>query len=175
VGSAPNSQSDDRPARDELTGLLQRGALLPDLERALAENAVGYVAIFDLDGFIYANDLLGHYAGDALLIFVAALIEQAAGPARTYRAGGDEFVVVGAGLDPEAGRTLHRRVVDTIRIPLTTEARSGNTPPNFAITISGGVATWPNPAYAAAFDVLRAADLLMYREKSTKRTSLLAD
>lgn len=118
-------------------------------------------------------DVLGHCAGVGLLTFVAALIKEAAEPARTYRAGRHEFAVVGAGLDPDAERTLHRRVLDTIRNPLTAEAPLGSAPPNFRITISGGVATWPDPAYSAARDLLRAADQMMFVDTATKNTRSL--
>lgn len=77
--------------------------MFPDLERAFAETPIGYVAVFDLADFVYVNHQFGHVIGDAVLVYVARLIADNAAPARTYRCGGDEFVVVGAGLDAEAG------------------------------------------------------------------------
>jgi diguanylate cyclase (GGDEF)-like protein len=162
--------SDDLPARDGLTGLAGRSAVLCDLERAFEEHPFGYVALFDLDYFVYVNDQFGHHVGDAFLVVVAALVSAAAAPARTYRVGGDEFVVIGAGLDEAAGQRLHEHVRDSIRFPLTAESWSGNTPPDFVVTMSGGVAAWPNPEYETAIDVVRAADQSMYQDKVAKHS-----
>lgn len=161
----PDPRSKDHLGRDALTGLVDRRSLFLDLERSFAESAVGYVAIFNLDDFAYVNHLLGHRAGDALLPLVAKIIREAAGPARTYRLGGDDFVVLGAGLDLDAARMFHRRVRDAVRVPLTTESCPPGTPPNLTITVSGGVSAWPDPAHAAWCDVLRAADVLLLGEK----------
>lgn len=153
-----------------MTGLAGRSAVLCDLERAFEEHPFGYVALFDLDNFVYVNDQFGHRVGDAFLVVVAALVSAAAVPAQTYRVGGDEFLVIGAGLDQTAGQRLCRHMRDSVRFPLTAESWSGNTPPNFAVTISGGVVAWPNPEYETAIDVVRAADQSMYQEKTGKRS-----
>jgi diguanylate cyclase (GGDEF)-like protein/PAS domain S-box-containing protein len=84
---------------DQLTGLLNRTSLLADLDRLHAKsrnaNSSYAVATLDLDGFKAVNDSLGHMAGDRLLKEVAQRLKHAAGDrARTYRMGGDEFVMV---------------------------------------------------------------------------------
>ena len=51
--------------------------------------------VLDLDSFKDVNDVLGHTAGDAVLVQVAALLRAAAGPhAVVVRLGGDEFAVL---------------------------------------------------------------------------------
>jgi diguanylate cyclase (GGDEF)-like protein len=170
VRTRRKAQPDQQPEREGLTGPAGRSAVLRDLERAFEQHPFGYVALFDIDNFIYVNDQFGHRVGDAFLVVVTAMLSAAAAPARTYRAAGDEFVVIGAGLDQTAGQRLHRYVRDSIRFPLTAESRSGNTPPNFVVTMSGGVAAWPDPEYRAATDLLRAADRTMYQDKVATRS-----
>lgn len=67
--------SHHRATHDELTGLLNRAALLETLERLLARNAIlgrpTAVLFFDCDDFKHVNDTWGHHAGDALLHDIA--------------------------------------------------------------------------------------------------------
>ncbi len=84
---------------DPLTGLMNRRALEPLLDRELARCArLGHplcVAVIDLDGFKHVNDSLGHHAGDRLLVDVTRSWRSAL---RTFdvlaRSGGDEFLLV---------------------------------------------------------------------------------
>ncbi|MFM2057044.1 MAG: hypothetical protein RLY71_1429 [Pseudomonadota bacterium] len=91
---------------DPLTGALNRrglyGALQPLLEKASLQ-APQALYLLDLDGFKPVNDLHGHEVGDALLIEVVRRLH---GVLRSQdlvaRTGGDEFVVVAAGLSNSA-------------------------------------------------------------------------
>ncbi|RID88130.1 EAL domain-containing protein [Mesobacillus zeae] len=84
---------------DQLTGLLNRRALLEDLgaliEKTKRQDMVFSLLSIDLDRFKYLNDTLGHLAGDHILKQVAARISciQAA-DSMVYRQGGDEFIVL---------------------------------------------------------------------------------
>lgn len=83
---------------DALTGLPNRVGLLADLRERVANydpNAASDATFFfDLDGFKFVNDSLGHQAGDELLCAVARRIQSLLTPdQRMYRLGGDEFVV----------------------------------------------------------------------------------
>ena len=103
-------------ATDPMTGLGNRRALttaLADLHAdPLRESSV---LTIDLDGFKDVNTLLGHPAGDALLVAVAAELDRqcrAAG-ATAFRLGGDEFAVVVPG-PPEAGEALADRLLTAL-------------------------------------------------------------
>jgi len=84
---------------DPLTGLANRRAFEPMLERELARcERLGHplsVAVIDLDGFKEVNDALGHQEGDRVL---AEMSQAWSGALRPFdvlaRAGGDEFVLL---------------------------------------------------------------------------------
>lgn len=84
---------------DQLTGLLNRRALLEDLEDHIniATNTGKSFALLsiDLDRFKYLNDTLGHIVGDEILIKVAErLSEFKHKSCQVYRQGGDEFIIL---------------------------------------------------------------------------------
>ena len=84
---------------DDLTGLLNRRALIAHLDERLAEGRAGQVAILflDLDRFKVVNEHLGQHAGDRFIKGFAEFLREAADVSSvTARLGGDEFVVVPA-------------------------------------------------------------------------------
>jgi diguanylate cyclase (GGDEF)-like protein/PAS domain S-box-containing protein len=88
---------------DPLTGLHNRAWILDMLEvdlRAAKRLGTHLGAMFvDLDNFKVVNDSLGHAAGDEVLAAVAQRIAGALRPGdRVGRFGGDEFVIVLAGM-----------------------------------------------------------------------------
>ena len=96
---------------DALTGLLNRDGVLTELERRIGSGHAGTtVAYIDLDRFKLVNDLLGHSAGDHLLVNVARRLERAIGDdGLLARFGGDEFLVLAElGDDPGAAEALIR-------------------------------------------------------------------
>jgi diguanylate cyclase (GGDEF)-like protein len=103
---------------DELTGLLNRRALIAYLDKRLAAGQPGPVSVVfvALDHFKVINDRLGQNAGDLFIEAFAALLREAAEVASVIaRFGGDEFVVVPAeAMDIEAAhafaQSLHSRV-----------------------------------------------------------------
>jgi diguanylate cyclase (GGDEF)-like protein/PAS domain S-box-containing protein len=87
-----------RATFDVLTRCYNRASILRLLENALAtpRDGCGTAVIFlDLDRFKDLNDRLGHGAGDALLVEVAARLERAVRTADVVgRLGGDEFLII---------------------------------------------------------------------------------
>ncbi len=82
---------------DDLTGLLNRRALIAHLDERLAEGRRGPVAalFLDLDRFKVVNEHLGQRAGDRFIKGFAEFLREAAdGLTVTARLGGDELVVV---------------------------------------------------------------------------------
>ena len=152
---------------DELTDLANRSALLDRLDAHLdaaagSEAALGLLFL-DLDGFKVINDSLGHAAGDRLLVDVARRLEATLTGADVCRFGGDEFVILLAGMDEPAVATAAADVVlDTLRTPF----RQGDR--EMVVTASIGVVV-AGAQDGDADELLRRADLALYRAKHAGR------
>jgi diguanylate cyclase (GGDEF)-like protein/PAS domain S-box-containing protein len=84
---------------DQLTGLLNRRALLEDIDVGINAAKVSHQELalisIDLDRFKYINDTLGHLIGDEILMKVAErLTSIQTKDIRVYRQGGDEFMIL---------------------------------------------------------------------------------
>jgi diguanylate cyclase (GGDEF)-like protein len=116
VQTMRSERENGRLARhDTLTGLLNR-ARLEDVVARRANTITGATLFYiDLDGFKAINDLLGHAAGDQLLVEVSELMRQVA-PARAVvaRMGGDEFIILGDEMDASTARQTGQRLIDTL-------------------------------------------------------------
>jgi len=81
---------------DDLTGIHNRSYFLAELERVVERtrrtHQICTLLYIDLDNFKYVNDMLGHLAGDRLLIEVSELLRKRARRSDLIaRLGGDEF------------------------------------------------------------------------------------
>ena len=84
---------------DPLTGIANRAVLHEKIEEALARlrrhQEAFAVLMFDLDGFKYINDTLGHAAGDELLKELALRLKSSLRETDILgRLGGDEFAII---------------------------------------------------------------------------------
>lgn len=108
------AEHERRASEDELTGLANRAAF-NTLLASLSCSVPGAWALLavDLDNLKPVNDTFGHHVGDLLLKVAAKRLSAAAAPARVFRVGGDEFMIVmedaGSLRDPGlvASRILH--------------------------------------------------------------------
>jgi diguanylate cyclase (GGDEF)-like protein len=155
---------------DDLTGLANRALFKDRLEHALTRRArrpglVG-VLFLDIDRFKTINDSLGHTIGDRVLIAVAARLQSVLRPEDTIaRLGGDEFAIVVEDVgSPEEAIALAERVRATFDAPFQDGDRQ------IAITSSIGVVV-ASGAERSADDLLRDADVAMYRAKLSGRGS----
>jgi chemotaxis family two-component system sensor kinase Cph1 len=148
--------------RDALTGLPNRRHLMDRLGRALAANSATTLLFIDLDAFKDINDTHGHETGDAVLVHAAQRIMQSVRTDDTaVRLGGDEFVVLCENTTTDEAGTLARRIVDAVRRPIAVHGAL------LTVTASIGIA---NAAEAlSAEDLLKGADLAMYRAKRAGR------
>jgi diguanylate cyclase (GGDEF)-like protein len=149
-------------AHDALTGLPNRTRFRQRIARMAAAGAgSGFaVVIMDLDRFKEIIDLMGHDAGDALLVEVARRVE---GALRTSdmvaRLGGDEFGLL---LAAPAGAAGLETVLDLVREAIEAPIMFRDVP--LAISGSMGVAAFPEHGDDAD-TLLRHADVAMYAAK----------
>jgi diguanylate cyclase (GGDEF)-like protein len=154
---------------DALTGLPNRAFFEAQLERAIVQARAkgGSVAMFFLDGdkFKVINDTLGHAAGDALLVSIAARLRgQLHAGDVVARLGGDEFAVLIATCQT-AGDV--EAIADAIVTGQLTPMMLGDGI-EVTMTVSIGIALFPAHAQDAQ-GLLRAADLAMYEVKRAGR------
>ncbi|TBR13371.1 MAG: EAL domain-containing protein [Lysobacter sp.] len=154
---------------DSLTGLPNRAYLRDQLVRALAhrERDPSYrfaVLFMDLDRFKVINDSVGHLVGDALLKEVARRFSRCVRGGRDMvaRLGGDEFAILMDVEGADSAMRMGQRVIDALREPVRVEGKELFTGASVGITLS-------SPHYASPEDLLRDADIAMYRAKSGGR------
>lgn len=148
---------------DQLTGLLNRRALLGDLDKYIIDskrNGVEFALLsIDLDRFKYLNDTLGHIVGDEILKKVAdRLCEFRHKNYSVYRQGGDEFII----LLPNADRNKARRFAQSILAKFTSSFYLHSK--EYYITPSIGVSLYPNDGNKAE-DLIKNADEALFRVK----------
>jgi diguanylate cyclase (GGDEF)-like protein/putative nucleotidyltransferase with HDIG domain len=108
-------QAEDSATTDYLTGLPNARSLFLHLSRELSRcrrtSTSLAVMVCDLDNFKQINDLHGHLEGDNLLKeFAGHLKESCRGYDYVARMGGDEFVIVAPGMNPEAANEKASRL-----------------------------------------------------------------
>lgn len=96
---------------DPLTNIPNRRLLEMDMQRTRGE---GVLAMADIDHFKKFNDTYGHETGDQVLKMTARVLSQQAKGFRVFRYGGEEFTLVGKGLDP----TSAKQILEATRIAL---------------------------------------------------------
>ena len=158
---------------DTLTGLPNRQLLLDRIGQALAgaarQGRVSALMFLDLDNFKQINDGRGHSVGDRLLQELARRLSQSLRAEDTVaRLGGDEFVVLTGPLadDAETGARHARVVADTVRALLARPIEIDGAV--YSCTGSIGITLFPKGGDSVD-DLLREADIAMYRAKESGR------
>jgi diguanylate cyclase (GGDEF)-like protein len=155
---------------DSLTLLPNRNLLRERLQQALAtarRSGRGVTVVFiDLDGFKNVNDSLGHSVGDRLLRVVAERLARCARASDTVaRHGGDEFVVVLAGITDEKSLIAWmERARSMISEPVWLDNME------LYVGCSMGASVFPQDGDDAE-TLLKRADVAMYRAKDMGRNT----
>ncbi len=154
--------------RDPLTSLFNRRRFQEELELQLNKSKrFGMQAALlwvDIDRFKEVNDIMGHRAGDELLVELARLLEGLLrGGDVLSRLGGDEFAILMPDVDALQAQVVAGRLLEAVH-KHTFEI--GDQP--LRITVSIGIALYPEHA-ASADKLLVHADLAMYRAKEEGR------
>jgi len=150
---------------DELTGLSNRRDVLLQIKNRLTTSADMPLAVLllDLDRFKVINDSLGHDRGDELLVVISDRLRLAVRPGDLVaRLGGDEFAVLLMGpTDLDAAQRMSQRLLDLIGEPITLGSQVVYPSSSVGIAVSDG--------QADAAELLRRADIAMYRAKAEGR------
>lgn len=155
---------------DALTQLPNRTLFVERVERALQRQKrdADYqfaVLFIDLNRFKVVNDSLGHIAGDRLLVEVAhRLLYCIRAEDTVARLGGDEFTLLLDEIKSTADTiTYVKRIQAELEQPITLQGNTVFTDASIGIVIA-------DENYSSASDLLRDADIAMYRAKATSKS-----
>jgi diguanylate cyclase (GGDEF)-like protein/PAS domain S-box-containing protein len=156
------SQLRHQAFHDSLTGLSNRALFSDRVEHALGRRTstkAPVVLLLDLDRFKVINDSLGHAVGDELLIAVAHRLQGAVRVGDTVaRLGGDEFAVLLDQSDPTRAEQQAVRLLEALSTPVHLSAKQ--------VVVSGSVGIAVADPGVSAGELLRNADMAMYRAKA---------
>jgi diguanylate cyclase (GGDEF)-like protein len=151
---------------DGLTGLANRALFLDRVGHVLARRRSKArdrmaVLFLDVDDFKTVNDSMGHIAGDELLVVLGQRLKSVVRPNDTAaRLGGDEFAILLEDTGQSDAEVVAQRVLAELARPVHIGGREVH------ISVSIGIAV-PDPARAtSSAELLRDADLAMYRAKT---------
>ena len=154
---------------DPLTQCFNRRALTDKLEQEM-DRAARYATMLtclmlDIDNFKQINDTYGHLTGDLILKQLAQLLHREQRSVDIVaRYGGEEFVV----LLPETTSTESRNFAERI-LRHVAEHDFGEASRPVRVTISIGVASYPDERISDATSLLELADKHLYKAKSDGR------
>jgi len=146
---------------DNLTGLPNRSLFIDRVNQGFARKERIAVLFMDLDRFKYVNDTMGHKAGDELLIVLARRLERCcrAGDT-TARFGGDEFTILLTNVqDDQEVQNFANRLLQEVGELVTINGHE------IFPTLSIGIAISSDGHYTRAEELIRDADIAMYKAK----------
>jgi len=149
---------------DALTGLFTRRyfeeVFASELARAERYGESFILALFDADGLKKVNDEYGHQAGDSLLVSMAEALRGAHRKSDILgRYGGDEYVAIFHGSDPQA----MAKSLQAIRARLRAKPIESEGSP-ITVSFSFGLARFPEDGRSLA-DLIAVADRELYAMK----------
>jgi diguanylate cyclase (GGDEF)-like protein len=159
-------------SHDALTGLPNRSHLLQRLQTAwsaFCENGSQLTVMFlDLDRFKNVNDSLGHHSGDLLLVQAA---ERLRGCLRSTdllaRLGGDEFAILSPNAPSSDAIAVAERILAAFDLPFDIDEHV------VFSSCSIGIVNADSQYHSKPADLLRDADIAMYRVKNAGRDSFV--
>ncbi|TLU65021.1 diguanylate cyclase [Enterobacter sp. MF024] len=158
---------------DPLTGLRNRhhleDALRTQMNQALHSGNPVSCLMIDIDHFKAINDRLGHEAGDQVIKGVAAIVQRAVSDkGMAFRYGGEEFLALLPGAD-EAAAFATASEIHTAVHGLALRYELSEIGP---VDVSIGIASYPQ--HAQGENLLRAADVALYRAKELGRSRIVS-
>jgi diguanylate cyclase (GGDEF)-like protein/PAS domain S-box-containing protein len=154
---------------DSLTGLANRARFRESLAQAIGRSQADPARLFavmylDFDRFKLINDTLGHSVGDQFLVAATQRIVQHVRPSDVVgRLGGDEFAIL---IEPVESEAVILALAGRLQAALCEPYRVGGIDVNSSASIGITLST---VGYHTPDEVLRDADIAMYRAKSNGR------
>ncbi len=149
---------------DTMTGVSSKIAYyeyLKNLDEKMKEKEISYkVIVFDLNGLKNINDNYGHECGDTFITNCAHVIMSLFGKERTFRIGGDEFIVI---LEDENLNidVLDQKIFDQIQL-FNAKLKAGDIPASFSF----GATEYEKGSNEPFKKVFKRADEIMYQYKA---------
>jgi diguanylate cyclase (GGDEF)-like protein len=159
---------------DGLTGAFNKRYLQrrlgDELHKAERADTALSLLLVDIDHFKHYNDTNGHLEGDQVLKSVGEILRHSVREDDVVaRYGGEEFVIVYVGANKDNALRLAEKLRHEVEgHPFPHGARQ----PNGAVTLSGGVASFPEDARSYT-DLLRCADEALYEAKGSGRNRIV--
>ena len=155
---------------DSLTGLPNRLLFMDRLGQAMArrsrDHEQGFAVLFmDLDRFKIVNDSLGHGAGDQLLTAFSYRLRACVRAVDTVaRLGGDEFTILLDGVrDQKEAEIVAKRINQSLTEPIQIGRHELRVSASIGVVLA-------DPSHLTPEDVLRDADIAMYKSKARRDT-----
>ena len=155
---------------DPLCGIYNRNGFIREADKmyrqCIEKNEPLMIAFIDMDGLKIINDSYGHKEGDFALQRLALVIrDTCTGNQICARFGGDEFVILGSGCNENDAKALERsfmkrlaEINEIIHKPYQLDASVGTYVSNVKPDVT-------------LFNMITAADQIMYEKKKRKKTS----
>lgn len=176
--SIQNARTYQNAITDRLTSLYNYGYFREQLDRfiqkARAENTTFSLIMFDIDHFKNFNDVNGHELANVALVGVASLClnnSRQKGdrvPDLVARYGGEEFMIVLQDKDKSEAYQSAERIRQLVA---STKFEGGENQPRGMVTISMGVANFPEDAQDGD-ELINQADQALYKAKQSGRNNV---
>jgi two-component system cell cycle response regulator len=164
---------EEMATNDQLTGLYNRRYLELGLDQIIAgikrrDTRLG-ILMCDMDFFKEVNDTHGHDAGDMVLTNLAAILQESVRESDiVIRFGGEEFLILLVDVDenqtPKVAEKIRAAVEDyTFQLPGT----------DIKKTLSIGTAEFPYPGVKGVWEVIKQADVALYKAKDSGRNQVV--
>lgn len=151
---------------DELTGLYNRRHFFETVKEQMAlglrHNFKIACMLMDIDHFKKINDTHGHIAGDDVLRKIGSLLNSCKREGELLaRFGGEEFIM--CLFNTDSASVL--RAAERFRHLIKSFEFSSSHHPNLHVTVSIGVAIYPQASIITIDELIKAADSALYRSK----------
>ncbi|MFA5140596.1 MAG: GGDEF domain-containing protein [Elusimicrobiota bacterium] len=168
-----------RSVTDGLTGAYSHAYLQEmlsiEIDRSRRTGRPLSVVMMDIDDFKKINDMHGHLFGDQVLKEVTEAVSMNIRQHDVLgRYGGEEFLVIMPGTEPDVAAKVAGRVCRAVARAWVRDKREAPGAALVRVTLSGGVATFPGTGSATPTALIEAADRRLYAAKREGKNRVCA-